>query len=112
MTDPIMQVVETKRGEMTVINTGVGQGFFTRLGENLPKFGVEWSEANEFELLNMSDGELVEYLNDLRLDDKLLILAIHDYRGVESLFYNIQECFLKQGGRAVIADYSVQRIAA
>lgn len=112
MTDPVLQIVNTQRGEMSVVHTVVGGGFYTTMATYLPMYGVEYIERDTYDLVHLNEAAFVEFLNEVRLLDKLLFLSVHDYHGTERAFYNIQECFLNQGGRAVIVDYTRQRAAA
>lgn len=103
-TELVESVARAPRGQAVSVQTKPGMGVIYALQNGLPEYGMEIVEIEAFRAAEMSGGELVDVLNDVRLCDKVLVLTgvtSLDRRDQAMIQLNLNACFLKHGGRAV-----------
>jgi len=101
-TELCQTVARIRRGQLVTVQTQPGMGVVTALFETLPDYGIECVEVRAHQVEDMGDAAFVEMLNDIRLRDQLLIVTGAD---AERARYNVEHCFTKFGGRAVVVTH-------
>jgi hypothetical protein len=91
------EIVNMARGQVQTLNSTA----LSNLTEELSDFGIECATVHLNDLGN--DGAFVELLNKVRLADQLLVLSARlDDPALIWARYNIDHCFSKFGGRAIL----------
>jgi hypothetical protein len=94
-------------GQMITITTEPGIGALHSLMRELPDYGHDYREVRHLYIANVSEALFVEILNDIRLKDQVLILNDFgpDDEATKIALFNVEHCFTRHGGRAVIVKH-------
>lgn len=106
--DLVEKAARTARGDLFTIHTSPGRGVVTGLMAGLPDYGIEAVEIDALRVESMGDAAFVDFLNDTRLSDKILILTGAGQlapKETARVRENVAQCFSKFGGRGVLVEY-------
>lgn len=102
-------ISQIARGEIRAVYTQPGCGAVTSMTQEFADFGLEYAEIQLFQAAEMGDAYFVEYLNNVRLNDQVLIVsgihAAHDKPLLDGVRSNIEHTLTRQGGRAVFVVF-------